>query len=181
MRATVYAGALALALCAACGGGGAPVEGAWMRPVAEPDLGVAGMEYLTFASDSTFTVVNEMTLEYEDSVFGCSLGFRTRVDGRRFDRDGALELVYSPESFELDTVAGRVAISAVAGELPEAVRNAMAADLMRGLSEYYRSVYEEFSSSPGLVLERPAVSGDVFGALSGDSVAVRWTRSVRGE
>lgn len=171
-----FVGALALAACGACVGGGAPLEGTWVRPVADPDLGVAGTEYLTFAHDSTFSVVSDLTLEYADSLFVCSLGFRTKVGGRRLEEAGAVSLVYSPGSFGLDTVAGRVAIGSRTGVLADSVREAMAADLMRGLTEYYRLVYEGYSFEPGLVLGRPAVSGDIFGAFVDDTVAVRWTR-----
>lgn len=165
------------ALCLCCTGPAVDPTGTWERPVADVDLGVHGMEHMTFRDDSTFVLENEMTLQYEDSAFACDLGFHSTVCGRWKPVDMGVRMRYDIGTFFLDTIPGSMRISIRYGEFADSLASALAEDVKTGLSEYYRSVYEPFGTADGLELKELAVCDDVLVAMVNDSVLLRWQRA----
>lgn len=143
--------------------------GRWMRQVADTSIGSDGVETL-YIYDSTFTVSNNMTLNYIDSVFYCKMGFETVVDGAYFiDSVGDLIFYYKPESLTIDTICNAVKLESKKGELNDSIRNRMMNDLLSELKLYFYSSYESVKAPNGLKLRDQIIDNNSFTAKIDDS------------
>lgn len=151
------------------------VTGNWTRPVADKEMGIIGYEYLHLKEDSVLHIVNELTMIHQDSIFDCSIKFTTSVSGKWSMENGAISLFYDATTFRLDTIANNVKLSARKTEMSDSITKHMKIDIITGLEDYYRSIYESLQSNGPLVLDQVVVSNDTLGA-STDGFHIEWTR-----
>lgn len=124
----------------------------WIRNVSDSDLAISGDECLIFNEDSTYSLSNEMMMNYEDSVFLCRFGFLTGINGKWADVDHNLELVFDTSTFTFDTIPGKVSIEVKTGKCAVDVVPSMRADLAARLEDYYKAVYGSHGSASPLKL-----------------------------
>lgn len=162
----------------ACNSNKIDILGIWDRPVADNEIGVTGTESLLLTQDSAMIITNNLSLVHKDSVFDCTMRFKTKVAGTWFIKDGSLTLIYDASTFRCDTVAGGVKLYTTNTETADSVIRMMKSDLFNRLSDYYKSVYESVEANGPLILNSVVIRNDSLEALYGDSF-VTWTRQIR--